>query len=301
MKHKVTYMSAIIAAIGLVALLTVQSRAHSFDRESDDFSNVVVTLSAGQTLRISVANSLPPSAQVGEGRKFKMLFAATVFETNGRLIAHSDEITLAPGEFHSFDFNRADLPPSVERGIGALQLRCEIRRHTFPGFGGGVTVAGADVNVVEIIDNLTGQTQASTSLNKDVDLSSPNNHSQVQPSLLGLAYGQSLRVNVAHLSEGARRQVLRARIVLNDAGGNAIAQSSELAISPGEFRSYDFSRGDLPLMANLAPVACKSRQTFFSSLIPKTSARSRPPLSSWTTVREGPLPSWFWLFKRSKK
>ena len=34
MKHKVTYMSAIIAAIGLVALLTVQSRAHSFDRES---------------------------------------------------------------------------------------------------------------------------------------------------------------------------------------------------------------------------------------------------------------------------
>ena len=53
---------------------------------------------------------------------------------------------------------------------------------------------------------------------------------------------------MAHLSEGARRQVLRARIVLNDAGGNAIAQSSELAISPGEFRSYDFSRGDLPLM-----------------------------------------------------
>ena len=96
-----------------------------------------MTLSAGQTLRISVANSLPPSAQVGEGRKFKMLFAATVFETNGRLIAHSDEITLAPGEFHSFDFNRADLPPSAERGIGALQLRCEIRRHTFPGFGGG--------------------------------------------------------------------------------------------------------------------------------------------------------------------
>ena len=64
----------------------------------------------GQTLCVSVLNPLAPPPPGVDGRKFKMLFAVTILLADGRVVAQSDEITLDPGQFHSFEFKRADLP-----------------------------------------------------------------------------------------------------------------------------------------------------------------------------------------------
>jgi hypothetical protein len=216
--------------------------------ESVDFANAVVSVSRGQTLRVSVINSLPPARPNEDGRKFKMLLAPLILDATGRVLASSDEIALNPGEFHAFNFtfnfNSADLPQLDDVPV---QLRCEVRRRMFPGFVGGVSVASADLDgVVEIIDNLTGQTQATALLRQDVELKSPGTQFQTI-SIVGLAMGQSLRVNVAHPDEGRSSSLLRARIVLNDGSGKLIAQSPELMIPSEEFRSYDFPRSALPL------------------------------------------------------
>jgi len=243
MKNKV-YYGSIVLLIAIVGLTAVASRARTVQDNSEEFANAVLTLTPGQTLRITVANQLPSGA---DGRKYKMLVAAIILDAEGRVIANAGEITLGPGEFHSFNFNRADLP-----GAGPLRLRAEIHQRTFPGFAGGVSVASADVDgVIETIDNLTGQTQAATGLRRDIDLAGSNDLVQTQSSLLGLAYGQTLRVHVAQTSRGSRTGILRARITLNDGDGNVIAQSSELSIAPGKFDSYEFPRNALPLTGDL--------------------------------------------------
>jgi hypothetical protein len=106
----------------------------------------LVGIVPGQTLRVSAMNPFEPSA--GDGRKFKMLFAITVLDADGRVIAESDEITLDPGEFHFIDFKRADLPVAGEPG-GRLQARVMFTKlklkMEFP-------------SSVEIVDESTGKT-----------------------------------------------------------------------------------------------------------------------------------------------
>jgi hypothetical protein len=111
----------------------------------------------GQTLRISVVNPLAPPLPDEDGRKYKMVFAPLILDADGRVIARSDEITLDPGEFHSFDFNRADLPLAGEPGTGRLQVRSEIRRRFFPGIASRIP-QGKFPGTVELIDNSSGKT-----------------------------------------------------------------------------------------------------------------------------------------------
>jgi len=244
MKHKVTYCGSIFLLISIVGLAGVATRARTLQNHSEEFADIVLTLTPGQTLRITVINQLPDG---GDGRKFKMLLAATILDVDGRVIANGGGITLGPGEFHSFNFNRADLP-----GAGPLRLRAEIHQQTLPPFfGGSVRVAAGDIDgVIETIDSFTGQTQAAAGLRRN-DLAGSNDLVQTQSTLLGLAYGQTLRVHVAQPNGRNRTGILRARITLTDGDGNVIAQSSELNIAPGRFASYEFPRHALPLPGDL--------------------------------------------------
>jgi hypothetical protein len=108
--------------------------------------DAMVGLVTGQSLRVSARNPFDPS--VGDGRKFKMLFAVSVLLADGRVIAESDEITLDPGEFHFFEFKRSDFPVSGETG-GRVQARviyAKLRLQTeFP-------------SSIEIVDGSTGKT-----------------------------------------------------------------------------------------------------------------------------------------------
>jgi hypothetical protein len=243
MKHTVIRQCMIVLLIGMVALSTVRAAAMENGSlwELEEFAGAVLSLSQAQTLRISVDNS-PGQTVPGQ----TVTFTATIYAMNGHVIARSDEITLAPDELHSFNFNGAGLTLAAAPGTGRLQARIEIRRRRFSGLSSQLS-QGDILGVVELVDNLTGKTQASTSLARGVYLASSSSQYKSLPRLLGLAHGQSLRVNLACLNEGARRGLLRARIRLHDAAGALIAQSDELVIPPDESRSYEIHRSALPL------------------------------------------------------
>jgi hypothetical protein len=242
MKHIVIRQSMIVALIGMVALSTVgAAREDGSPTEIEEFANAVLSLTPAQTLRISVAN---PLEQEGPGEP--VTFTATIYTPNGHVIARSDEIMLAPGEFHSFDVKRADLPLAGEPGTGRLQVRGEIQRRFFSGLPSRIS-QGRFPGMFEIVDNATGKTVAATSPGKPVLISNSSGIYQAVRGLLGLASGQSLRASLANLNDSGQREPLRARIRLYGADGALIAQSDELVIPPGEFRSYDFHRSALPL------------------------------------------------------
>ena len=66
----------------------------------------------------------------------------------------------------------------------------------------------------------------------------------------GVVRGQSTRFTVFNSNEppeGGRRPLIFIQVMLFDAAGAVIARSDEIAIPPGEFRSVDFNRDDLPV------------------------------------------------------
>ncbi|MCI0390285.1 MAG: hypothetical protein MOB07_16165 [Acidobacteria bacterium] len=118
--------------------------------------NSLIGFIPGQTLQVS---ALHPDAPGEDGRKFKMLFAVTVLLADGRVVAQRDEITLDPGEFHSFKLKRDDLPLAGEPGTGRVQVRAQViwkklhLKQEFP------TLVELPV-LVEIVDDRTGKTTA---------------------------------------------------------------------------------------------------------------------------------------------
>ena len=118
-----------------------------------------VGMALEQTLRITVFNPLPPAPAGEDGRKYKMLVAPLILDADGQAIARADEIALAPGQSHSFDFRRADLPSSGEPGTGRLQVRSEIRHRYVNGFVARFSAGGRSLNVpgtLELVDEGTG-------------------------------------------------------------------------------------------------------------------------------------------------
>ncbi len=102
MRYRIIHFNSIVLLAAIVALSGIGASAQSANEAREEFADAVITLSAGQTLRLSVANPLP--AIGNDSRKFKMLVAPLIIDISGRVIATSDEIALDPGEFHFFDF-----------------------------------------------------------------------------------------------------------------------------------------------------------------------------------------------------
>jgi hypothetical protein len=70
-------------------------------------------------------------------------------------------------------------------------------------------------------------------------------------SLIGLTYGQTLRVNALYPDNPAdpnreRVRDVRARLSLYDSNAALLAQSAEATILRGEFHSFDFDRAGIP-------------------------------------------------------
>lgn len=110
---------------------TSQSSTGGQDSIWIDIGSPVLGIVPGQTLRISALNPLAPAPAGADGRRYKVLFAVFIIDADGRVIAGSDVITLDPGDSHSLDFNRADLPLAGEPGTGRLQVRAQIRLRFF--------------------------------------------------------------------------------------------------------------------------------------------------------------------------
>jgi len=76
---------------------------------------ITTGLANGQTLRLTILNLASSLSSEIQGR-------ISVTDQNGTLIAQSNEVTIESSEFHSFDFNRVDIPLRGESGTGRLQV-----------------------------------------------------------------------------------------------------------------------------------------------------------------------------------
>jgi hypothetical protein len=71
-----------------------------------------------------------------------------------------------------------------------------------------------------------------------------------QTNLLGLIQGETLRFtafNPTETDSGRANEPISLQLKLYDQHGDVIAVSPKVVIPPGEFRSVDFNRDDLPL------------------------------------------------------
>jgi hypothetical protein len=74
--------------------------------------------------------------------------------------SHTSAVNRLPGEFHSFDFKRAELPLAGALGADRAQVRVEIRRRFFPGITSRISQGELDgaPAAVEIFKDGTGKT-----------------------------------------------------------------------------------------------------------------------------------------------
>ena len=110
----------------------------------------LVGIVPGQSLRITAVNPMPRS---GADRKFKPLFAFTVYDLDGKPIVEGDEVALEPGQSRSFEIPYSALGAPA----GRVQVRTEARY--FHGITSRVSAGGRAAPVVlEIVDAASGRT-----------------------------------------------------------------------------------------------------------------------------------------------
>jgi hypothetical protein len=241
------------AALALLALCLIQPQVRAQEEVSLVFHSISWGMVRGQTARFTVFNPNEPS----ERERREVFVQVTLLDARGAAIAQSDEIAIPPGAFRSVNFKRDDLPVSG----GRTQTRAQVRYRTFS------IVARTQLTVwptsIELIDDVTGHTTPLIS-QKPKEIVVVGSKSPVIAAaqtltdlpvivyagraLMGLTYGQTLRVNALYPGDPAdpQRQSVRARVSLYDSNGALLAQSAEATVAPGEFRSFDFDRAEIP-------------------------------------------------------
>jgi hypothetical protein len=147
MKINVIRFSMIVLLIGLAVLAS--GRANAQRRNEIIIESLSWGMSSGLTTRVSVVN-----VGFGDGSVRSVKTSIQLLDTEGEVIAQSDEITVAPGKIRFWDVPR-DLLPAGE-STGRLQVRARIL----------VTTDSFDVDrnrpplapTVELIDPSTGRT-----------------------------------------------------------------------------------------------------------------------------------------------
>jgi hypothetical protein len=115
-------------------------------------------LSRGQTLRVNAFYPGDPA----DPRRQSVRARVRLYAASGALLAQSAEAPIASGEFHSFDFDRANIAAPGEPGGGRLQMM--MRLEASAAESSSVTqnpgAAGPLAASIELIDNSTGRTTA---------------------------------------------------------------------------------------------------------------------------------------------
>lgn len=207
------------------------------------FSSIPIGLARGQTLRINVANVNKQRPCCVNNLK---QFGIAIHNFHGDVIRRSDEIVIAPGKHHSFDFPRNEIPLAGEPTTGRIQVSvsCAVR-----------TTETGDMDEfvasLEVMDSYSG----SNVLYQDIfipspTLARPEVHS-FDLATIGFVPGQTLRVTASNENApnqpGTRSGPVRAQLKLLDPDGNQIHQSLEVVIPEGEFGFIDVDRGDISL------------------------------------------------------
>ena len=251
------YISTIqLAALTLLAVGFVHTQVRAQEEVSLVFHTISWGMARGQTARFTIFN---PNEPVKTELTRQVTFVEVMLlDARGAVIAQSDEIAVPPGAFRSVDFKRADLPVAGER----VQTRAQIRYRSFY-LVDRTRAIGFSPTSIELIDDDTGHTTLLISQKPKEIVVVGSNSPVIAPAqtltelpvivyagraLMGLAYGQTLRVNAFYPGASAdlQRQSVRARVSLYGANSVLLAQSAEATIAPGEFRSFDFDRAEIP-------------------------------------------------------
>ena len=153
---KLITMTIAVAALALIGSSWMPGGGRTAAQHVKGFGGVTQAgFVPGQTLRVSLFNPNPPERGSASVRAQVRLCDAT-----GNVLARSPEVELPPGQFRSFDFNRADLPLVGEPNTGRLQVRGQI----YYLFADGSVSPDDFLASTEIIDNGTGKTLAAVVL-----------------------------------------------------------------------------------------------------------------------------------------
>lgn len=187
----------------------------------------------------------------------RMRAGVRLFDANGALVAESDEVTIPAGEFHSFDFDSADVRARAE-ATGRRQLRasCWVRVAT-PWANVGGIVATQEILAPGTLKTGIVDGASNTFLAGERPPSAPGGGGQDvlvggagQDVLLGIVPDQTLRVTVAHLTgrgdEHHDPPPVQVGVWILDASGRVIARRDPVAIPHDHFRVFDFDRAGLP-------------------------------------------------------
>lgn len=243
-----------LGALALLALCLVKSQVRAQEEVSLVFHTISWGMGRGQTARFTIFN--PNETVNTEMTRQVTLVEVMLMDARGSVIAQSDEIAIPSGAFRSVDFKRGDLPVAGERA----QMRAEVRYRSFY-LVDRTRAIGFPTASIELIDDDTGHSTLLISQKPKEIVVVGSKSPATAPAqtltdlpvivyggraLMGLSYGQTLRVNAFYPGASAdpQRQSVRARARLYDANGALLAQSAEVAIAPGKFCSFDFDRED---------------------------------------------------------
>jgi hypothetical protein len=231
-------LMAKLAALALSALCFLQAPV----RAQETTYNVIfpsVGLAHDQILSFTLfnPNGMPVRAQS---------YLAFPGFTGGVRVASGD---INGGAFRSFNIKRSDIPQVGEDGTGRIQLSLSVRLSSSEAIKSVVasmetiSISDGTSNTILVAEVIT--TAPSSGGGKDVLIGG-----DARDVLMGITPDHKLRVTILNppaSGSEAPHTYPKGHVKVFDKGGVLIAQSVELAIPSGEFRSFDIDRYALSL------------------------------------------------------
>lgn len=213
----------------------------------------MIGLTAGETLRINVANPELPDAVPPRPCVVELAFR----DSSGELVLPAVQDTLQAGKSAHYDLNSDVLfPPSVAANLPAVQ-RAEIRPVVLVLSSPTATGIAAYpsrpcVSTIEILDNTTGKTLLSSSPQNSLPAVQLN--PQPEPPYpapppdifgqMGIVSGQTIRLNAVNTLNPSATSYppspCLVTLVFFDEDGNVLAHFSQV-LQPGQAGSLDYS------------------------------------------------------------
>jgi prepilin-type processing-associated H-X9-DG protein len=234
-------LTAKVTALMLLTLCILQAQIRAQGMTSYIVIFPSVGLVPGQSLRLTLfnPNGTPVRAQ------------ARSHHSGGVNVCFGDGSVrfIQPGAFYSFVITRYDIPLPGDERTGRIQMLPSV----------SLTFSEAILPVVVSMETISiSDGTSNTVFFSEVIPSAPNSGGGKDiliggygsDYLMGIVPGQTLRVtlfNPPASETDTARQPANAHVKVFDGRGNQIAQSAELAILPGESRSFDFDRAALHL------------------------------------------------------
>ena len=247
-----------------------------------------VGLAPGQTLRYTWANLATPDAL----EHFEPVrVVVRLLADDGSLIAQDEAAAVGAGRFQVFDFSRGAIGRAGDAATARLQVRVETTVVGHGKYHDVVLKRGiADLDDgLEIIDEATGATVVAIgrgynelSMDDTAGKEKSARHgfqiiSAGKDGLVGIVPGQSLRITSADpfpATEASRKIKPLFAFTVYDLDGKPIVEGDQVALEPGQSRSFEVPYSELGVSAGRVQVRVEARR-YFNGFVSRFSAGGR--------------------------